>query len=147
MAQERISILEDPNSDTKPTLNTLLRLAAAFDVGLDVRFVSFTKVLDGSFGNDPKSLEVQSFGDDPAFQDSPQVEPGSLPGARRSLVLEASEPSPVSLTTGSTPVFCPPFNFSLETDTSRKGSEVTDIGLYRIRDIEYPGFYDQRKQA
>ena len=45
MAPERISILEDPNAESKPTLNTLLRLAGALDVGLDVRFVPFSKVL------------------------------------------------------------------------------------------------------
>jgi transcriptional regulator with XRE-family HTH domain len=61
MAQERISILEDPNSDTKPTLTTLLRIAAAYDVGLDVRFIPFSRVLDGSFNNNPESLGVPSF--------------------------------------------------------------------------------------
>jgi transcriptional regulator with XRE-family HTH domain len=64
MAQERISILEDPNAETKPTLNTLLRLAAAFDVGLEVRFVPFSRVLNSSFENTPKSLEVPSFHDE-----------------------------------------------------------------------------------
>jgi hypothetical protein len=48
MAQERISILEDPNADSKPTLNTLLRLADAADVGLEVRFVPFSTVLSRS---------------------------------------------------------------------------------------------------
>jgi transcriptional regulator with XRE-family HTH domain len=61
MAQERISILEDPNADTKPTLSTLLRIADAFDVGLDVRFVSYRTVLDRSTNTDMKQLEVQSF--------------------------------------------------------------------------------------
>jgi transcriptional regulator with XRE-family HTH domain len=61
MAQERISILEDPNAETKPTLTTLLRLADALDVGLDVRFVPFSTVLDRSVNTDMKELEVQSF--------------------------------------------------------------------------------------
>ena len=64
MAQERVSILEDPNADTKPMLSTLLRLAAAFDIGLDVRFVPFSKVLDGSFNNTPIALQVASFEDE-----------------------------------------------------------------------------------
>jgi len=37
MAPERISILEDPNAPTKPTLNTLLPNRNACDVGLEVR--------------------------------------------------------------------------------------------------------------
>lgn len=61
MAQERISILEDPNADTKPTLNTLLRIADAFDVGLDVRFVPYKTVIDRSTHTDAKELEVPSF--------------------------------------------------------------------------------------
>jgi hypothetical protein len=61
MAQERISILEDPNAESKPTLNTLLRVAAAFDVGLDVRFVPFSTVLTRATSATPKQLEVPSF--------------------------------------------------------------------------------------
>ena len=61
MAQERISILEDPNAETKPTLNTLLRLAAGFDCGLDVRFIPYSRVLDNSFNNSPEALSVPSF--------------------------------------------------------------------------------------
>ena len=56
-----ISILEDSNSETKPTLNTLLRLAAGFDCGLDVRFVPYSRVLDNSFNNSPEVLRVPSF--------------------------------------------------------------------------------------
>ena len=58
MAPERISILEDPNAETKPTVTTLLRLADAFDVGLDIRFVPFATVLDRSVHTDTKDLEV-----------------------------------------------------------------------------------------
>jgi hypothetical protein len=61
MAAERISILEDPNAKTKPTLTTLLRIANACDVGLDVRFVSYKTVIDRSTETDAKSLEVPSF--------------------------------------------------------------------------------------
>jgi transcriptional regulator with XRE-family HTH domain len=64
MAQERISILEDPNAGTKPTLNTLLRLADGLDVGLDVRFVPFSLVLDRSVHTKMKNLEVPSFLDE-----------------------------------------------------------------------------------
>lgn len=61
MAQERISILEDPNAETKPTLNTLLRLADGLDVGLEVRFVPFSKVLDRGTDTDMRELQVDSF--------------------------------------------------------------------------------------
>ena len=64
MAQERISILEDPNSETKPTLNTLLRLADAFDVGLDVRFIPFSLVIDRSTRTQFEALQVDSFDDE-----------------------------------------------------------------------------------
>jgi transcriptional regulator with XRE-family HTH domain len=64
MAQERISILEDPNADTKPTLNTLLRLANGYDCGLEVRFIPFSKVLTNSFNNGPEALRVLNFEDE-----------------------------------------------------------------------------------
>lgn len=66
MAQERISILEDLNAETKPTLNTLLRLAAGFDCGLEVRFIPFSHVLNNSFGNGPDALRVLNFEEDMA---------------------------------------------------------------------------------
>ena len=61
MAQERISILEDPNAKTKPTLATLLRIADAFDVGLEVRFIPFSTVLQRSTETDMMGLQVKSF--------------------------------------------------------------------------------------
>ena len=64
MAPERISILEDPNAESKPTLNTLLRLAGALDIGLDVRFVPFSTVLLHSVHTDMHGLEVNSFTDE-----------------------------------------------------------------------------------
>ena len=61
MAQERISILEDPNAETKPALKTLLRVASGFDVGLDVRFVPFGAIIDRSVDTDSLKLRVASF--------------------------------------------------------------------------------------
>lgn len=63
MAQERISILEDPNAETKPTLKTLLRLAAAFDCGLEVRLVPFGELVDNAFRSSPEELRVPAFED------------------------------------------------------------------------------------
>ncbi len=85
MAQERVSILEDPNAESKPTLNTLLRLAAAFDVGLDVRFVPFSKIIDGSFNNTPIALQV------PGFEEELQ-EPEKCVGANDLLARANSQP-------------------------------------------------------
>ena len=45
MKQSRISAMERPG-ETKFNLETLIRLAAAFKVGLSVRFVSFSEMLD-----------------------------------------------------------------------------------------------------
>lgn len=53
--------LEDPNAPP-PTIPTLLQVAAAFDIGLDVRFRSFSELLA-----DVTTLGPQSFGV-PAFE-------------------------------------------------------------------------------
>lgn len=45
MPQNAVSRLESPQYG-KPTLTTLMRLAAAFDVGLVVRFVPFSEMVD-----------------------------------------------------------------------------------------------------
>lgn len=69
MAQTWVSKLEDPNYG-KLTLSTLLRLASAFDVGLEIDFVPFSKVLDDTLGLTPESWEVSSFGDDVGIENS-----------------------------------------------------------------------------
>jgi len=61
MAQERVSVLEDPNPETKPTIKTLLRIANGIDCGLEVRFIPFSKVLDQSFKSSPDELRVKTF--------------------------------------------------------------------------------------
>jgi len=52
--------LEDPNV-APPTVPTLLRIAEAFDIGLDVRFRSFSELLDDVATLKPTSFEVPSF--------------------------------------------------------------------------------------
>lgn len=74
MAQERISILEDPNAETKPTLVTLLRIAAGYDCGLEVRFIPFSKVLDDTFNSGPADLRVASFDEETDSIDGESVE-------------------------------------------------------------------------
>ena len=52
--------LEDPN-EALPTIPTLLRVAEAFDVGLDVRFRSFSELLNDVTTLDSESFSVPSF--------------------------------------------------------------------------------------
>ena len=67
MAQESISRLEDPNYG-KLNLNTLKRLASAFDIGLMVRFVAFSELVDWEINLSPESLEIMSFDEESYFQ-------------------------------------------------------------------------------
>ena len=67
MAQETISRLEDPNYG-KLTLKTLKRLASAFEVGLMVRFVPFSELVEWELIIRTNSLEVLSFDEDSYFK-------------------------------------------------------------------------------
>jgi len=67
MAQARISLLERPGYG-KFTLSTLKRLASAFDVGLVVRFVPFSELVDLVVNLSPEALQVPSFEKDPGLQ-------------------------------------------------------------------------------
>ena len=69
VAQTWVSKLEDPNYG-KLTLSTLLRLASAFDVGIEVDFVPFSKVLDDALGLTSESWNVSSFGEDAGIENS-----------------------------------------------------------------------------
>ncbi len=83
VAQTWVSKLEDPNYG-KLTLSTLLRIASAFDVGIEVDFVPFSKVLDDALGLSPESWKVASFAED--------------------LGAEKSETKPVQMTAGKSKV-------------------------------------------
>jgi transcriptional regulator with XRE-family HTH domain len=60
MAQPRISELEKPG-ERRLTIETLLRLASAFDVALQVRFVPFGELIDWSEGLDIDNFAIQPF--------------------------------------------------------------------------------------
>jgi transcriptional regulator with XRE-family HTH domain len=60
MAQPRISEIEKPG-ERKLNIDTLLRLAAAFDVGLQVRFVPFSELINSSESLDLDTLWIPSF--------------------------------------------------------------------------------------
>ena len=61
--QARISHIEQPGRDPL-SLRTLHRLAAAFDVGLSVQFVSFSELVHREAVFDPETFNVSSFEQD-----------------------------------------------------------------------------------
>jgi transcriptional regulator with XRE-family HTH domain len=68
MSQPRISEIERPG-ERKLNLETLLRLASAFDVALQVRFVPFSKLID-----DDDSVDFSDFYVEPFEEDFARVE-------------------------------------------------------------------------
>jgi len=68
MLQERISVLEDPNY-AKFNINTLKKIASAFDVGLVVRFVPFSELAEWELNLSSDSLKVPSFNEERYFQE------------------------------------------------------------------------------
>ncbi len=77
MDQVRISILEDPNYG-KITLTTLKRLASAFDVGLVVRFVPFSELVEWELNLDSESLKVLSYDEETYFQEQEEADASTL---------------------------------------------------------------------
>lgn len=71
MKQTRISLIEDLNYSSF-SLTTLKKLASAFDVGLVVRFVSISELVEWEFNLSPESLKAFSFDQDPYFKDEIQ---------------------------------------------------------------------------
>ena len=63
MKQSRISAIEKPGGG-KLNIDTLCRLAAAFDVALDVQFIPFGELMRRSDNFDPDSFTVKSFYDE-----------------------------------------------------------------------------------
>lgn len=64
MLQPAISRLEGPDHEAFPKLDTLARLASAFDLALIVRLVPFSELLDWTAGLPSRDLAVPSFHDD-----------------------------------------------------------------------------------
>jgi transcriptional regulator with XRE-family HTH domain len=67
MKQERISALENPSNS--PNITTLKKLANALNIGLIVRFVPISKLVEWELNLSPDSLEVLSFDEESYFQD------------------------------------------------------------------------------
>ena len=68
MRQPSISGLLTPGK-TRPNIETLRRIAEAFDCGLMVRFAPFSELAKWSENFDPESFNVPSFDNDPGFLD------------------------------------------------------------------------------
>lgn len=73
MKQERISVLEDPNK-INFNVDTLRRIASAFDVGLMIRFVPFSDLVKWDKDLSPESLQVTSFTEDTFFKEEENEE-------------------------------------------------------------------------
>jgi transcriptional regulator with XRE-family HTH domain len=77
MSQSRISVLENPNY-RKFNVGTLQRIAAAFDVALIVRFVSFGELLDWTVTGSQRTLAPLSFHEEfPKEDDAAITSPAS----------------------------------------------------------------------
>jgi len=61
MTQARISVLESPSYEGAVNVKTLLKLAAAFDVGLIVRFAPFGEVAEWSSRLSRENHEVPTY--------------------------------------------------------------------------------------
>lgn len=87
MAQPRISEIEKPG-ERRLSIETLLRIAAAFDVALQVRFTTFSELVDWSESFDPENFELDSFKEEIdrasalEFQDSYRSSPRVLTESR-----------------------------------------------------------------
>jgi transcriptional regulator with XRE-family HTH domain len=77
--QSVISRLESPDYG-KLSVQTLLELAAAFDVALMVRFVSFSDLLERTRDLSPEALAVPSFGEEGANESRPTRDREVAPG-------------------------------------------------------------------
>ena len=78
MKQPRISGLMTPGK-VRPNIETLRRVAEAFDVGLSVRFVPFSELARWSEDFNPESFYVPNFANDAGFVERrPQATAGAL---------------------------------------------------------------------
>ncbi|MEO8520975.1 MAG: helix-turn-helix transcriptional regulator [Acidobacteriota bacterium] len=71
MAQGRISLLENANYEGAVNVKTLVKLAAAFDVGLIVRFAPFSELAEWSTKLSREHHEVSEFSREIDFAEAP----------------------------------------------------------------------------
>jgi transcriptional regulator with XRE-family HTH domain len=100
MMQPRISAMERPGA-TKFNLDTLIRIAAAFKVGLIVKFVPFSEMLRWENGFSQDTFDVVTVDRDTAFQKEDRdddktavASPGENPQIqRRELIVPVESPN------------------------------------------------------
>ena len=96
MAQERISVLEDPNYGFLPKIQTLLRLAEVFDVPLIVRFGTWSELLKWETNLSPETLAPPTFEEDTSILSEVQVPdintPNTTATVRKYIMTESSSP-------------------------------------------------------
>lgn len=97
--QSVVSRLERPDYG-RFNINTLIEIAAVFDVGLLVTFVPFNHLLDRASGFSASDVKVSSFSEDPVFNSSKT--PGNVSMIDRSSLPEEFTDAPMSLAQGKT---------------------------------------------
>lgn len=107
MSQPRISEIERPG-ERKLNLETLLRLASAFDVALQVRFVPFSTLVDDDDSIDFNDFYVAPFEEDIEIlerrEEAMKLVTILKPKGRKSALAEAGKGSPESLASMVAPV-------------------------------------------
>jgi transcriptional regulator with XRE-family HTH domain len=88
MKQERISAIENPSNS--PSITTLKKLANAFDVGLIVRFVPFSELVNWETNLSTGSLNVLSYDQESFFQDI-KIGQGSSTDSAITVMLQEDE--------------------------------------------------------
>jgi transcriptional regulator with XRE-family HTH domain len=148
MRQPRISGLMTPGK-TRPNIETLRRIAEAFDCGLVVRFAPFSELAKWSDEFDPEQFNVPMFADDPGFVERKPIATQTtsttldeLAYTERNIYGIVAAPAPRQLGEPSRTDFA----FLV----SAKNSDVVDISLYRnadkLREID-KGYYGEPKRA
>jgi transcriptional regulator with XRE-family HTH domain len=101
IAQTWVSKLEDPNYG-KLTISTLLKIASALDVGLQIDFVPYSRVLDAALELSPTTFGVVSFAEDAGLSHQPTSATGIVtPASALSIGTVIAWPSyAASATTG-----------------------------------------------
>jgi transcriptional regulator with XRE-family HTH domain len=102
MAQTWVSKLEDPNYG-KLTISTLLKVASAFDVGLQIDFVPYSKVLSDAVYRTSGAFFVPKFADDPGMVTVNNAVSGTVQGTQSMMMgTVITFPENVGITTAAT---------------------------------------------
>jgi transcriptional regulator with XRE-family HTH domain len=86
MLQPRISAILKPGK-VRPNIETLRRIAEAFDCGLIVRFAPFSELAEWSESFDPESFNAPSFANDAGFATIPSQDKGEVKVKREAATL------------------------------------------------------------